>query len=66
MKQSVHSAIREVSPCYGCTEKFPACHGDCPKDRRGEFGFKAWTAEKDRVKAEREKYLKRKYIRKYW
>ena len=25
---------REMSPCNGGTERFPACHGRCPKDER--------------------------------
>ena len=29
-------------PCKGCTERFPACSGKCPKDARGEYGYKAW------------------------
>ena len=50
---------RGISPCKDCTEKFTACHDRCPKDERGEFGYKAWVAENDRIKAERNEYLKR-------
>ena len=32
----------EMSPCKGCTERFTACSGNCPKDARGEYGYKAW------------------------
>lgn len=32
----------ETSPCKGCTERFTACSDRCPKDARGEFGYKAW------------------------
>lgn len=35
----------EISPCKGCTERFPACSDKCPKDARGERGYKAWKAE---------------------
>lgn len=28
--------IRGTSPCDGCTERFEACWGNCPKDARGE------------------------------
>ena len=31
-------------PCYGCTERFTACSDRCPKDERGEYGYKAWKA----------------------
>lgn len=51
-------SIRDDSPCNGCTERFPACHDRCPKDERGEPGYKAFKAEIERVKAVKEKYLK--------
>lgn len=53
---------RGVSPCKDCTEKFTACHGKCPKDARGEYGYGAWVAELKQVKKEREEYLKRSSI----
>ena len=34
----------EPCPCNGCTERFIACSDRCPKDARGEFGYKAWKA----------------------
>lgn len=34
--------MREDSPCHGCTERFLACSDRCPKDKRGEYGHKAW------------------------
>lgn len=49
---------RKPSPCQNCTERFTACHDRCPKDLRGEEGYKAWVAENDRIKAERKKYDK--------
>ena len=39
-------------PCKDCAERFIACWGDCPKDKRGEFGYKAW---KNKVEQEKEK-----------
>ena len=33
------------SPCKDCPERFPACSAHCPKDARGEYGYKAWRAE---------------------
>ena len=36
--------MREISPCKDCPERFTACSDRCPKDDRGEFGYKAWKA----------------------
>ena len=47
---------REVSPCAGCTERFLACHDNCPKDARGEFGHKAWKAKLDAINKSRKAY----------
>jgi hypothetical protein len=55
-KQPMPSAIREMPPCHDCTEKFLACHGNCPKDKRGEFGYDAWLAELQRIKKNRKAY----------
>lgn len=62
--QRLSNAIRDISPCAGCTEKFTACSDRCPKDERGEMGYKAWKAELKRVKAEKKKYLDRQNVRK--
>lgn len=48
--QRITGAVRGVPPCKDCTERFLACHDRCPKDERGEFGYKAWKAEGQRVK----------------
>lgn len=42
------------NPCDGCTERFIACSDRCPKDQRGEYGYKAWKAD---LQAQ-QKYLK--------
>ena len=63
--QRIHSPVRDKAPCYNCPERFTACSDKCPKDERGEFGYKAWKAEIDRVKAERQKHIQRvnrKYV----
>jgi hypothetical protein len=57
--QRLHGPIRDVSPCKDCTERFVACSDRCPKDERGEYGYKAWKTEYRRVKKEREQYLRR-------
>ena len=54
-------AVRDIPPCKGCKERFLACHDRCPIDARGEFGYNAWKAEIERVKAAREKYLKENF-----
>ena len=30
------------APCRDCPERFTACSDKCPKDARGEYGYKAW------------------------
>lgn len=32
------------APCRDCQERFTACSDKCPKDARGEYGYKAWLA----------------------
>ena len=39
-------------PCNGCTERKTACSDSCPKDARGEYGHKAWLAERRKREAE--------------
>lgn len=50
--------MREDSPCHGCTERIIGCHGNCPKDARGEFGYNAW---KTRDLAQKEYTQKNRY-----
>ena len=50
--------VRNAPPCKGCSERFQACWGHCPKDERGEFGYKAWKAEIKRVNKAREEYAR--------
>ena len=59
-------SFRESSPCEGCTEKFTACHGRCPKDERGEFGYSAWTAKCREIDKNRKEYLESIRRRKPW
>lgn len=47
---------REDCPCEGCTEKFIGCHGRCPKDARGEYGYNAWRARIEEIKKNRKAY----------
>lgn len=48
------------SPCNGCTERFTACSGRCPKDARGEYGYKAWLADFHKVKAAEKEYKRQR------
>ena len=42
--------MSKISPCKNCPERFTACSDRCPKDARGEYGYKAWKAEMDAMK----------------
>ena len=64
--QRLHSTVRDVSPCKDCTERFKACWDRCPKDARGEYGYKAWKAEAELVKAERLKYMRLTFRKYHW
>lgn len=48
-----------ISPCKDCAERFRACSDNCPKDARGEYGYKAWKAELKKVKAAEKEYKMR-------
>jgi hypothetical protein len=52
--------IRDSAPCKDCSEKFTACHDHCPKDKRGEYGYKAFQERIEQVKD-----AKRNYSMKY-
>lgn len=49
------------SPCNGCTERFTACSDKCPKDERGEYGYKAWKADLRKMKDAEKEYNKLRY-----
>ena len=57
---SITGTIRGDSPCKDCKEKSLGCHSRCPKDERGERGYKAFRAEVERVNASRYEYQKKK------
>lgn len=61
--QKLYGSTRDISPCKDCTEKFTACHDRCPKDQRGEFGYMAWKANKDKIDQERKAYMKDRRFR---
>ena len=63
-EQRITGAVRGAPPCKDCTERFQACWDHCPKDERGEFGYKAWKAETKRVNKARIEYNRRN-IKKY-
>lgn len=44
------------SPCKDCPERFTACWDKCPKDARGEYGYKAWKADHQKQKAAEREY----------
>lgn len=58
--------IRGVTPCAGCTERFEACWGKCPKDERGEYGYKAWKDEIQQMKEKKKAYYNLTRRRRQW
>lgn len=56
-EQRISNIIRDMSPCKGCTERFTACHDNCPKDARGEFGHKAWKTKLEETKKKHKAYI---------
>ena len=58
--QRLPGVIRDECPCKDCTERFIACSDRCPKDERGEFGYKAWKAKLNKVKQAEKEYLKQR------
>lgn len=61
--QRLHHSSRDPSPCRGCTERFYACSGKCPKEARGEYGYDSWKNELKRIEGERRKYIRNFYVR---
>lgn len=49
------------SPCKDCAERVTACSDKCPKDARGEYGYKAWKADCYKIKAAEKEYNKLRY-----
>jgi hypothetical protein len=54
---------REKPPCSGCTEKFTACHDRCPKDERGEAGYKAWKSQLEETNKRRKEYEAKPFVK---
>lgn len=52
------------APCKDCPERFIACSDHCPKDARGEYGYKAYKADLSKSK-QAEKDFKRKNYEDY-
>lgn len=63
----IAAPVRDKSPCCGCTEKFLACHDRCPKDERGQYGYKVFRGRIQQVKDARRNYLMKydKYFHDY-
>ena len=58
----INLIVRGYSPCKDCPERFTACSDRCPKDERGEYGYKAWKAYIAQVKREKRNYLKNREV----
>jgi hypothetical protein len=50
----------KIAPCKDCAERFPACSDKCPKDIRGEYGYKAWKADLHKMKAADKEYKRKR------
>ena len=48
------------APCKDCPERFTACSDKCPKDLRGEYGYKAWLAAVHKRQAAEKEYKMRR------
>ena len=51
------SVMRGVSPCKNCKERHTACHSNCPKDARGEYGYVRWKADAEKVTNKQRAYM---------
>ena len=51
----------KIPPCKDCTERFLACHGKCPKDQRGEYGYAAYKRDIDDIRLRMKSYDKSRY-----
>jgi hypothetical protein len=49
-----------MQPCKNCAERFTACWGNCPKDKRGEYGYKAWLDDIHKQQAVEKEYRHRR------
>ena len=50
----------EKSPCKDCPERFLACSDKCPKDARGEYGYKTWKAALQKEQAAKKEYNRKR------
>lgn len=53
---NIRFGIRDIAPCKNCAERFLACSDHCPKDARGEYGYKAWKAKRKDIEDKRRAY----------
>ena len=49
------------APCKDCPERFIACSDHCPKDARGEYGYKAYKADLNKSKQAQKEYKRQRY-----
>ena len=48
--------VQKMAPCKDCPERFIACSDKCPKDLRGEYGYKTWLADVHKQQAVEKEY----------
>ena len=58
---------REMPPCKDCTERCVTesfnCHDRCPKDERGELGYKSWKSRLDEINKRRKEYEAKPFVK---
>ena len=52
--------VDKNAPCKDCPERFLACSDKCPKDARGEYGYKTWLADVHKQQAAYKEYKARR------
>lgn len=62
----IPGVIRGLSPCADCTERSSACWDNCHKDARGDYGYKAWKADVEAMKAKKKAYHDLNRRRRQW
>ena len=55
-EQRMPGVMRGCPPCKDCGERHTACHDNCPKDMRGEYGYKHWKVDAQTVNDNRRSY----------
>jgi hypothetical protein len=55
------SVMATKTPCMDCSERHIACSDHCPKDARGEYGYKAYKSDLYKLKKAEREYKRQNY-----